>query len=124
MFFFFLNKYFFRSVLQIRDVHPGSRTQKQQKRGMKKNVLSYPGTFYVATKIVNYINFEQVKKKVWAYLQRIIEVLPKTVPVHLKYGFGIRYPRSGIRKKPILDAGSRGQKGTGSRIGIRNTAAG
>jgi hypothetical protein len=33
-----------------------------------------------------------------------------------KYGFGIRDPRSGIRKKPILDPGSRGQKGTGSRI--------
>jgi hypothetical protein len=34
-------------------------------------------------------------------------------------GFGIRDPRSGIRKKPILDPGSRGQKGTGSRIRIR-----
>jgi hypothetical protein len=31
-------------------------------------------------------------------------------------------PRSGIRKKPIPDPGSRGQKGTGSRIRIRNTA--
>jgi hypothetical protein len=31
-------------------------------------------------------------------------------------GSEIRYPRSGIRKKPILDLGSRGQKGTGSRI--------
>ncbi len=30
-------------------------------------------------------------------------------------------PRSGIRKKPIPDPGSRGQKGTGSRIRIRNT---
>ncbi len=28
---------------------------------------------------------------------------------------------SGIRKKPIQDPGSRGQKGTGSRIRIRNT---
>jgi hypothetical protein len=28
---------------------------------------------------------------------------------------------SGIRKKPIPDPGSRGQKGTGSRIRIRNT---
>ncbi len=31
-------------------------------------------------------------------------------------------PKSGVRKKPILDPGSRGQKGTGSRIRIRNTA--
>jgi hypothetical protein len=29
---------------------------------------------------------------------------------------GIRDPRSGIRIKPIPDPGSRGQKGTGSRI--------
>ncbi len=29
---------------------------------------------------------------------------------------------SGIRKKPIPDPGSRGQKGTGSWIRIRNTA--
>jgi hypothetical protein len=34
-----------------------------------------------------------------------------------KYGLG-----SGIRKKFIPDPGSRGQKGTGSRIRIRNTA--
>jgi hypothetical protein len=37
-------------------------------------------------------------------------------------GSGIRDPGSGIRKKPIPDPGSRGQKGTGSRIRIRNTA--
>ncbi len=36
-------------------------------------------------------------------------------------GSGIRDPGSGIRKKPIPDPGSRGQKGTGSRIRIRNT---
>ncbi len=38
-------------------------------------------------------------------------------------GSGILDPRSGIRKKPIPDPGSRGQKGTGSRIRIRNTAS-
>ncbi len=31
-------------------------------------------------------------------------------------------PGSEIRKKPFPDPGSRGQKGTGSRIRIRNTA--
>jgi hypothetical protein len=31
---------------------------------------------------------------------------------------------SGIREKPIPDPGSRGQKGTGSRIWIRNTGYG
>jgi hypothetical protein len=38
-------------------------------------------------------------------------------------GFGILYLRSGIRKKPIPEPGSRGQKGTGSRIRICNTAS-
>jgi hypothetical protein len=37
-----------------------------------------------------------------------------------KYGFGLL--GSGIRKKPLPDPGSRGQKGTGSQIRIRNTA--
>jgi hypothetical protein len=38
-------------------------------------------------------------------------------------GSGIRDLGSGIQKKPIPDPGSRGQKGTGSRIRIRNTAS-
>jgi hypothetical protein len=37
-------------------------------------------------------------------------------------GSGIRDPGSGIRKKPIPDPGCSGQKGTGSRIRILNTA--
>ena len=36
-------------------------------------------------------------------------------------GSGTRDIGSGIWKKPIPDSGSRGQKGTGSRIRIRNT---
>jgi hypothetical protein len=63
-----------------------------------------------------------LKKKIWANFQRIFEVFtfyPKNVHYALKYmGLGF-----GIRKKPIPDPGSRnqGQKGTGSRIRIRNT---
>jgi hypothetical protein len=53
-----------------------------------------------------------LKTKIWANFQRIIELFTQ------KYGFGIRDPEktysgSGIRKKPILDPGS--------RIRIRNT---
>jgi hypothetical protein len=59
-----------------------------------------------------------LKKKIRANFQRIVEVFPKKCSIC--YRFGIRDPRSGIRKKPIPDPGSRGQKGTGSRI--RNTA--
>ncbi len=38
-------------------------------------------------------------------------------------GSEIRDPRTEIREKPIPDPGSRGQKGTGSRIRIRNTGS-
>jgi hypothetical protein len=58
-------------------------------------------------------------------LQRIIVLLTQKLSLSSqKYGSGIRDPRSGIRKKPIADPGSesRGQKGTGSRIRIRNIA--
>jgi hypothetical protein len=47
---------------------------------------------------------------------------PKICHYSQKYGFGIR----DLEKKPIPDpgSGSRGQKGTGSRIRIRKTAHG
>jgi hypothetical protein len=52
---------------------------------------------------------------------RIIELLPKNLSLSLKnmiLGSGIRDLASRIRNKPISDlgSGSRGQKGTGSRI--------
>ncbi len=83
-----------------------------------------------------YFIFDMLKKKIWSNFPRIIEVFTqKFSPSPQKYGCGIRDPgseirdprseirdpRSGIRKKPIPDPGSRGQKGTGSRIRIRNT---
>ncbi len=59
-----------------------------------------------------------LKKIIWANFQRIIELFTQKYSQRsLKYGFGIWDPRSG--KKPISEPGSRGQKGTGSRI--RNT---
>ncbi len=63
------------------------------------------------------------RKKFGPIFQELWKFLPKTLsPSPQKYGFGIGDPRSGIRKKAIPDPGSRGQKGTGSRIRIRNTA--
>jgi hypothetical protein len=45
-----------------------------------------------------------MKKKIWANFQRIIELFTqKLSPSFEKYGFGIRDPRSWIRKKPIHD---------------------
>ncbi len=49
--------------------------------------------------------------------KELLKFLPKKFSICSQiYGFGIRDPRSGIRKKPISDPRSRGQKGTGSRI--------
>jgi hypothetical protein len=58
-----------------------------------------------------------LKKKIWANFQRIIEPSKQNIVTKLSnMGLG-----SGIQKKPIPDPGSRGQKGTRSRIRIRNT---
>ena len=77
----------------------------------------------------NYFSFEVLKKKISANFQRIIELFTQKIVTKLSKiwvwdpgsgirdpGSRIRDPGSGIRKKPIPDPGSRGQKGTGSRI--------
>jgi hypothetical protein len=48
-----------------------------------------------------------LKKKKWANFQRIIELFTQKLSI--------------CSQKPIPDPGSRGQKGAGSRIRIRNT---
>jgi hypothetical protein len=60
------------------------------------------------------------KKKIWANFQRITELFIQKIVIKLSK-IWVWDPRSGIRKKPIPDPGSRGHKGTGSRIRIRNT---
>ena len=126
------------AVWRIRDVYPrpdpgsrflpipdpgsrisdsGSRIPDQKtstKERGEKNFLSYLFMQPQISKNLSYFSFEVLKKKIWANFQWIIELFTK-------YGLGIRDPRSGIRKKPIPDPGSRSQKGTGSRIRIRNT---
>ena len=63
-----------------------------------------------------------LKKNIWANFQRIMELFTQEIVTKLSkiwvwdQGSGIRDPGSGIRKKPIPDPGSWGQKGTGSRI--------
>jgi hypothetical protein len=61
----------------------------------------------------NYVNFELAKKKIWANLQRIIELSIKKIVIKLSK-IWVWDPRSGIRKKTYF--GSRGQKCTRSRI--------
>ncbi len=68
-----------------------------------------------------------LKKNIWANFQRFIELFTQKIVTKLSKiwvwdpGSEIRNTGSEIRKKPIPDPGSRGQKGTGSRIRIRNT---
>jgi hypothetical protein len=57
----------------------------------------------------NYINFELVKKKIWANLQRVIELSAQTIVIKLGLG-------SGIRKKPIPYPRSRIQGSKRHRI--------
>ncbi len=75
----------------------GSRIQKQQqKRGVKKIWCHSFLCSHKFHKIENNFSFEVLKKKIWPYFQRIIELIPKKLSLSSqKYGFGIRDPRSG-----------------------------
>jgi hypothetical protein len=112
-------------VLRIRDVYPGfwipdpdfypsqipdpGSNYSNQRRGVKKKLMSYLFCSHKFHKIENYFIFEMLKKKIWANFQRILEFLPKKLSLSSqKYGFGIRDPKT--------YSGSRGQKDTGSRI--------
>jgi hypothetical protein len=59
-----------------------------------------------------------MKKKIRANFQRIVELFTQKIVTKLSK-IWVWDPGSGIWKKPIPDPGSRGQKGTGSRIWIR-----
>ncbi len=100
-------------MLRIRDVYPGSRilifTHPGSRDRWKKiscHIFLYSHKFH---KIVNYFSFEVLKKKIWANFQRIIELFTKKI-VKKRLKIWSLDPRSGIRKKPIPDPGSRGQK--------------
>ncbi len=116
----------FCTVLRIRDVYPGSwfltipdsgSKNINKREGWKK--ICYHTIFYSHKfhKIENYFIFEMLKKLIWANFQRIIELFTQKIVNKLsKYGFGIRDPGKTY-------PGSRGQKGTGFRIRIRNTGS-
>jgi hypothetical protein len=53
-----------------------------------------------------------LKKKIWANFQRIIELFAQKIVTKLSKVW-VWDPGSEIRKKPIPDPGSRGQKDTG-----------
>jgi len=103
---------------------PGSRIPDPKTVTKERGEKNFCQTFFCSHKfhkIVNYFIFEMLKKKILANFQRIIELFTQKLSLSSqKYGFGIRDPEKNPFRIP--DPGSRGQKGTGSRIRIRNTA--
>ncbi len=92
----------------------GSWIQKQlpyRREGWKPQILQNLKLFYFWT--AEEKNLGQISKNIRTFTQKVVTKLSK---------IWVWDPRSGIRKKPFPDPGSRGQKGTGSRIRIRNIA--
>ncbi len=105
----------YTSLLPIPD--PGSKNS-NKREGWKKISCH---TFFCSQKfhkIENYFIFDMLKKKIWANFPRIIELFTPKISTKISK-IWVWDPGSKIRKKPIPDPGSRGQKGTGSRIRIR-----
>jgi hypothetical protein len=91
--------------LESRISDPRSQIQKrQQKRGVKKNLLSYYFCSHKFHKIKNYCIFEMLKKTICVNFQRIIEVFTQKIFTKLSK-IWVWNPGSEIRKKPILDPG-------------------
>jgi hypothetical protein len=71
-------------------------------------------------KIANYFSFEVLKKKIWANIQRIIELFPQKIVTKLSK-IWIWDPGSGKNLFRIPDPGVKKAPDSGSRIRIRNT---
>ncbi len=124
-----------RAVLRIRDVYPGSRIlifahpvsripdlgsriqKQQQKRRVKKKLLSYLICSHKFHKIENYFSFELQKKKILTNFQRILELFTQKI-VTMLWKIWVGDPGSGIRKNlfRIPDPGVKKAPDTGSRI--------
>jgi hypothetical protein len=85
-----------------------------RERGEKKFFV-IPFCRHKFHKIENYFSFEVLKKKIWANFQRIIELFTQKIVTKLSKTW-LWDPGSGKNLFQIPDPGSRGQKGTGSRI--------
>ncbi len=114
---------------------PDPGFKNSNKRGEKKFVLLFLKSQISQNWILCYL-WNAKEKNLAQFSKNCLSFYPKNFQYGLKnMGLGsgirdpgseIRDPRSGIRdpgseKKPIPDPGSRGQKGTGSRIRNRNT---
>ncbi len=96
---------------------PGSKNS-NKREGWKKFFFSY--LFYLAssvTKLKIILVLKCWRKKFGPIFKELLNFLPKKLSLSSrKYGLGIQDPRSGIRKKPIPDPGSRIQGSKRHRI--------
>ncbi len=100
---------------------PGSRISDPRSKNSDKRERCVPYCSHKFPKIENYSILKMLKKKIKVNFQRSIVLFNQKLSLSSKkYGFGILDPRSG-KNLFRIDPGSRGQKGTGSRIRIRNT---
>ncbi len=77
-----------------------------KERGEKKIVIILFFCSHKFYKIEYYVIFELLKNKFGPIFKELLKFLPKNFSICSQiYGFGIRDPRSGIRKKPIPDPG-------------------
>ncbi len=96
--------------------HPGSLIHKQKQRRVVKNVK--PFFCHKFHKMENYLLLKWWRTNLGRFSKNYRTFNPKNCHKALKkMGW-----RSGIRKKPIPDSGSLGQKSTESRIQIHNTS--
>ncbi len=95
---------------------PGSKNSNKRERWKKISCHTFLCS-HKFHKIINYFSLKVLKKKIWANFQRIIELFTKIFFKKLLKIWSWD-PRSGIRKKPIPDPGSRiqGSKSTQSWI--------
>ena len=100
---------------------PGSKNSNKRERWKKTSCHTFLCS-HKFHKIVNYFSFEVLKKKIWVNFQRIIELFTQKIVSKLSK-IWVWDPGSGKNLFRIPDPGSRGQKGTGSRIQIRNTGS-
>ncbi len=108
-------------VLRIQDVYSSGYKNSNKREGCKKISCTSCLCSHKYHKIKNYFIFEQVKKKLWANLKRIIELFTqKNFIKLLKIWIWDPGSETETLKKPIPDPGSRGQKDTGSRIRNHN----
>ena len=73
----------------------------------EKNLISYFFCSHNFTKLNIMLFLKCLRKKFGPIFKELLKFLPKKCSICSQiYGFGIRDPRSGIRKKPIPDPGS------------------